>query len=207
MAKAMGASPVSWRRRGRKAFEFLYYSVLRFGRGLFGLPTALQTPDLKVLDNVILPPLIQDPACRRVVFVGCDWYTRHYEDMFAGRDYWTIEVDPARAHFGARQHVVGPMVEIGERLAAGSVDLILCNGVIGWGLNDPAEIDASLRACGKALREGGVLLLGWNDIPEKRVADLDSIPALREFHPFKVAGQAVFQTDTYNRHTFSLYRK
>jgi SAM-dependent methyltransferase len=207
MAKAMEARPVSWRRRARKASEFLYYSVLRFVRGLFGLHTALQTPDRKVLDTVILPPLIRDPACRRVVFVGCDWYTRHYEDMFAGADYWTIEVDPARARFGARQHLVGPMVEIGERFPPGSVDLVICNGVVGWGLNDPLEIEASLRACLKALRPGGVLVIGWNDIPEKRVADLESIPALREFRPFALAGRSVFETATYNRHTFSLYQK
>src|SRR5262245_31733372 len=131
MAKAKEARPVSWPRRARKASEFLYYSVLRFARGLFGLHTALRTPDRKVLDGVILPPLIADPDVRRVIFVGCDWYTRHYEDMFAGRDYWTIEVDPARARFGARQHIVGPMVEIGKRFPPGTVDLILCNGVIG----------------------------------------------------------------------------
>ena len=207
MAKAMETRPVSWRRRARKAFEFLHYSSLRFGRGVFGLKTALRTPDRKVLDTVILPPLIQDPLCRRVVFVGCDWYTRHYEDMFSTQDYWTIEVDPARARFGARQHVVGPMTEIGDRFAPGSVDLVVCNGVIGWGLNDPDEVEASLRACARALRPGGVLLIGWNDIPEKRVIDLGSLAALREFHPFPVAGRSVFETATYNRHTFSLYQK
>ena len=207
MAKAMEARSFPWRRRARKASEFLYYSTLRFLRGLAGLHTALQTPDRRVLDRVILPPLIQDPACRRVIFVGCDWYTRHYEEMFAGRDYWTIEVDPARARFGARQHLVGPMVEISERFAPGSVDLVICNGVIGWGLNDPAEIDASLRACARALRRGGVLLLGWNDIPEKRVVDLDSIPALRGYQPFSVVGRSVFETETYNRHTFTLFQK
>lgn len=207
MANATDARFSRWRRRAKKASEFLYYSTLRFLRGLAGLHTSLSTPDRRLLDDVILPPLAADPQYRLVVFVGCDWYTRHYENMFRGRDYWTIEVDPARARFGATQHVVGPMVEIGSQFAPASVDLIICNGVIGWGLNDPAEIDASLAACAKALRPGGVLLVGWNDIPEKRTVDIASVPALREFRPFAVAGHSEFQTKTYNRHTFSLSQK
>ncbi len=194
-------------RRAQKAFEFLYYSTLRFFRGLVGLNTALSTTDRRVLDGVILPALVADPRYRRVIFVGCDWYTQHYEEMFAGRDYWTVEVDPSRARFGAAQHLIAPMAEIGNRFPQASVDLIICNGVIGWGLNDPAEIDASLAVCAKSLRPGGVLLLGWNDIPEKRVVALDSIPALRGFLPFAIAGQTEFRTETYNRHTFSLFQR
>lgn len=194
-------------RRAEKAFEFLYYSTLRFFRGLAGLNTALSTPDRQVLDRVILPALLTERSYRRVIFVGCDWYTRHYEAMFSNHDYWTVEVDPARARFGAAQHLIAPMIQIGNHFPKGSVDLIICNGVIGWGLNDPSEIDASLAACAEALRPGGVLLLGWNDIPEKRVVALDAVRALRAFGPFAIAGQTVFRTATYNRHTFSLYQK
>ena len=203
--RGVSSSPIS--RRAKKAFEFLYYSILRFVRGVAGLPTALKTPDRLVLDGAILPAFAADPRYQRVIFVGCDWYTRHYEDMFASRDYWTIEVDEARARYGARQHLVGPLVEIGNRFAESSVDLIICNGVIGWGLNDPAQVDASVAACARVLRRGGVLLIGWNDIPEKRVVSLDSIPALKAFTPFALAGQSEFQTSTYNRHTFSLFQK
>ncbi len=194
-------------RRGRKALEFAYYSILRAVRSLAGLPTALATPDRLVLDGVVLPPFAADRQYRRVIFVGCDWYTRHYETMFSRRDYWTIDVDPGRARFGARQHLIGPMADLPKRFAEASVDLIICNGVIGWGLNDPAEIDASIAGCARVLRPRGVLLLGWNDIPEKRVLSLESIPALASFHPFLLAGQSEFKTATYNRHTFSLFQK
>lgn len=190
-----------------KAYEFLYYSVLRSCRRLFGLHTALSTPDRLVLDGVILPPLAANPKFRRVIFVGCDWYTQHYEKVFARRDYWTIEVNPARAGFGAAQHLIAPLAEIDQRFPPASVDLIICNGVLGWGLNDPADIDASLSACARALRPGGILVLGWNDIPEKRTVALDSIPSLAAFRRFYLAGQTEFPTETYNRHTFSLYER
>ncbi|HRB11493.1 MAG TPA: methyltransferase domain-containing protein [Vicinamibacteria bacterium] len=206
MATASGSGGAGARRL-KKAIEFAYYSTLRAMRGLFGLHTALKTPDRLVLDGVLLPALAADPEYRRVIFVGCDWYTRHYEGMFAGRDYWTIDMDPSRARYGAKQHLIGPMVDIGIRFDESSVDLIICNGVIGWGLNDPAQVDASLAACARVLRPRGVLLLGWNDIPEKRVVSLDSIPALKAFRPFAVAGQSVFRTATYNHHTFSLFEK
>jgi SAM-dependent methyltransferase len=207
MANVKGVPLSRGLRRVQKAFEFLYYSTLRSFRSLFGLHTALSTTDRRVLDGVLLPVLAADRRFSRVIFVGCDWYTQHYEAMFAHRDYWTVEVDPARARFGAARHLIAPMVEIGNRFPEASVDLIICNGVIGWGLNDPAEIDASLAACAKSLRPGGVLLLGWNDIEEKRVVALSSIPALRGFLPFAIAGQTEFRTETYNRHTFSLFQK
>lgn len=191
----------------KKALEFVYYSALRTVRGLAGLHTALRTPDRRVLDGLILPVFVADRQYGRVVFVGCDWYTRHYEKMFEGRDYWTIDMDPSRARYGARQHLIGPMVEVGARFDPASVDLVICNGVIGWGLNDPAQVDASLAACARALRPGGVLLIGWNDIPEKRVVSLGTVPALADFRPFVVAGQSEFRTATYNRHTFSVFRK
>ena len=207
MASLRQESSSAWGRRAKKASEFLFYSVLRFVRGLFGLTTALSTPDRRVLDGIILPPLVKDPSFRTVVFIGCDWYTQHYESMFSGRDYWTMEVDPARARFGAAQHLIAPMSEIASRFVPGSVDLVICNGVIGWGLNDPSDIDASLSACAKALRLGGVLVLGWNDIPEKRPVALDSLPSLGAFRRFHLGGQTEFQTETYNRHTFSLYER
>lgn len=206
MASASGAWAAG-SRRAKKALEFVYYSTLRAVRGLAGLHTALKTPDRLVLDGVILPALAADREYRRVIFVGCDWYTQHYEGMFAGRDYWTIDMDPSRARHGAKQHLIGPMVEIGGRFGESSVDLIICNGVIGWGLNDPVQVDASVAACARVLRPRGVLLLGWNDIPEKRVVSLESIPAMKAFRPFVLAGQSEFRTPTYNRHTFSLFER
>ncbi|HQZ17952.1 MAG TPA: hypothetical protein PLD86_13850, partial [Vicinamibacteria bacterium] len=73
MATASGSGGAGARRL-KKAIEFAYYSTLRAMRGLFGLHTALKTPDRLVLDGVLLPALAADPEYRRVIFVGCDWY-------------------------------------------------------------------------------------------------------------------------------------
>ena len=47
-------------------------------------------------------------------------------------------------------------------LAAGSVDAIVCNGVVGFGLDDPQEADRSFTACANVLKPGGLLVLGWS---------------------------------------------
>lgn len=39
---------------------------------------------------------------------------------------------------------------------------IINNGTIGWGINDPIQINNALQNCKKVLANDGVMLLGWN---------------------------------------------
>ena len=41
-------------------------------------------------------------------------------------------------------------------------DAILCNGVLGFGVNSPGDQQTALAAMAAILRPGGRLLLGWN---------------------------------------------
>src|SRR4051794_11559091 len=52
-------------------------------------------PDRRYLEDQILPTLAGG-AFRRLLFVGCRRYTRHYEKLFdrASTDYWTADLDP-----------------------------------------------------------------------------------------------------------------
>lgn len=198
-------------RRLQKARDIAFYSLLRAGARIAGIKPRHGAEDRRLLDQRILPALAEDARYARVLFVGCDWYTEHVEELFIsrGREYATLEIDPARAAHGARRHIVGSLTDLDSWFPAGSLDLIVCNGVIGWGLNDPSEVETSIEACAHALTSGGLLLLGWDDVPEKLPVPIEQIRALHAFRKTTPRGLEgpVIRTGTYTNHTFGFFAK
>jgi len=179
--------------------------VLRYS---LGLPVPMDTEDRRVLEQVIFPYFLALPDTGRVLFIGCDWYTKHYERaFFAGREYWTIDISPKARKFGGSRHIVGAMQDIDARFAANYFDLIICNGVYGFGLDGFEECNRALGAAWSRLREGGYFIFGWDDIPQRTPVPLDSIAALARFEPFTALplGASRYLTDTPYRHTYDFY--
>lgn len=75
---------------------------------------SLDTTDRRLIETVILPHIARTAEYRRIVFVGVQLYTRHDERAyFSHKDFWTIDVDPRVARYGARQHVVDSIASLG----------------------------------------------------------------------------------------------
>jgi SAM-dependent methyltransferase len=176
---------------------------------LLGLPIRLKTRDRRELERRIIPHLSARPDLERVLFVGCSPYTKHYERFFRGKEYWTIDVLPEKAAFGSTRHLTDSLRNLRRHFPPGSLDLVICNGVLGHGLNEREEIEEAFAACHACLRAGGLLLLGWNDVAESRPCPPDEIESLRRFQPssFPPFGTARYATATENRHTFDFYVK
>ncbi|MES2465630.1 MAG: hypothetical protein V4671_34125, partial [Armatimonadota bacterium] len=85
--------------------------VLSFNRAAY-----LTTEDRRILEKVILPNLSVRKELSSVLSVGCAWYTEGYERFFRGRSraYWTIDIDPNTARFGASggRHIIGSAAEV-----------------------------------------------------------------------------------------------
>jgi hypothetical protein len=136
-----------------------------------------------LLEEAILPALAAEPETKRVLSVGVAWYTARYVEAFAGRRFATLDLDPARAAFGSAEHVVGDLRELERHFAASEpFDLILMNGVIGYGLDAPDDVERALRACAARLRAGGTLVIGINEEKPTNV-DPTSVPAHALFEP------------------------
>ena len=168
----------------------------------------LKPPDRALLEGRILPWLAGLEESRRVLFVGCEWYTQGYRRWFQPDTYWTIDCDPEKKSFGApARHLVDSMANTAAHFPAASLDLVICNGVFGWGLDARPDIEAAFTAVHHVLRPGGLFLLGWNDVPQHRPMPLTDIAPLDAFEPAVIAplGASSFLTDTANRHTFNLY--
>ena len=174
-----------------------------------GIDFYLKTEDREILEDTILPAIASSQHYQHILFIGCDWYTRGYKKLFADRDYWTLEIDPAKRKYGARQHIVDTAENLTRHFKPGSLDFILCNGVIGWGLNKREGIESMLEASWDCLRERGVLLIGWNNVPERLPVVLSELKALRRFKPYVLPqlGVAELTTNTDLRHTYSLFTK
>ncbi len=177
-------------------------------RLLVGLPAPMRTLDREILENTIIPFFVAR-GVRRVLFVGTDWFTKHYERFFAGIDYWTIEIEPRRRRFGAAQHIVGSLEHLDQYFPKAHFDLILCNGVFGWGLDERASCELAFQKCYDGLRDEGILMLGWNDVPEHRPFLLESIHSLARFARFEDSpfGAWRYLTPTLSRHTYDFYTK
>ena len=175
-----------------------------------GVDFRMKTDDRRVLEGTIIPAVARSPEYHNILFIGCDWYTRGYQREFVERNYWTLEIDPAKTKFGARQHIVDTAENLAQHFKPNSLDFIFCNGVIGWGLDDREGVERMLESCWDCLRDKGVLMIGWNDVPERLPpVPLSEVAALRKFRPylFPELGTAERRTDSELRHTYNFYIK
>ena len=176
-------------------------------RRLVGRPPHRRSADRELLERQILPAFGRDPTITRVLFCGCAPYTSSYGAVFAGAEYWTVDPHPRHRRFGARHHLVGRLESLQQHNVP-AFDLIICNGVLGWGLSTPPQAEAAFLACYATLTAGGHLLLGWNDVKPRNRVRPEGVAALRQFDHtaygrfgprIRVAGS--------HRHVFDFYRK
>lgn len=150
-------SPVARRILPRPVQRFLLLKVLRTNDGYLDLR---QRPSRLFLEHEILPAVARHH--RRVLFVGTGSYTYHYERQFRREQYTTIEMQPRNAAWGARDHIVAPVEEIGRHRPAGFFDCVILNGVFGYGVDTTAYQRRVIEALHEALQPGGLLVVGWN---------------------------------------------
>ncbi len=168
-------------------------------------------PDRRVLEHDILGELARDPQVERVLFVGVQWYTARYPRHFTGKTFATIDPEPQVAKFGGAPHVVGQVQDLAEHFPGLVFDAIVMSGVIGFGLNDPREVDRALAACERALRPGGWLVLGINELKPTHV-DPQQSPAAKCFEqrPFGKLDKSRLDVKLpfrERRHTFLFWQK
>ncbi|MCA0200595.1 MAG: class I SAM-dependent methyltransferase [Proteobacteria bacterium] len=121
-------------------------------------------PSRIFLETVAIPALAK-AGRQRMLFVGTRSYNRPaYERCKTeGIAAWSIDMDAAAAAYGAPDgHLIGNVCDI-EALAGGQrFDVIIFNGVLGWGLNNAPEALLAVKAMKNVVAPGGLLFVGWN---------------------------------------------
>lgn len=163
-------------------------------------------PDRHVLEEVIFPLLLERHDVRRVLFVGCAWYTRRYPRLLGARELWTMDVDPRQARYGAERHIVDSLAHLSAHAASETFDAIVCSGVIGYGLDDTEEAEAAVRECFDALRPGGMLILGFDECAPFLPEQLDAIGRFEPTAPSPFSSPR-YPTFSATGHTFDFYER
>jgi hypothetical protein len=168
-----------------------------------------KSPARVVFEEAILAHYRARPATNTILFVGCAWPTADYPDWFADREFWTIDPDPDARRFAAHRHVVDGLQNLAAHFPRDSFDLIVVNGVFGWGLDTREDCEAALGQCLTRLVPGGELVLGWNDSEPHRPFPLEELPVWAEFEelPFGPLGSSRYVSESDGPYVFRFMRK
>ena len=123
----------------------------------------MRSPDRQALLGAYLPAFAAEGG--RMLWVGCRDYTEDYPQLLerGGGEAWTTDIDPLAERWGrAGRHRTGDLRQLDRLFEDVGFDAILCNGVLGWGVDEAEDQSRALAAMAGRLRPGGRLLLGWN---------------------------------------------
>lgn len=164
--------------------------------------------DRDVLERIIIPSILADKNSKRILDVGREEYEHFYNLFFKGRELWTIDVDPERKEFGSKNHITDNVKNVTDHFNENYFDLIIMNGVFGWGLNDKNDIEKTFEGFYKILKKGGIFVFGFNDIPDLVPVKIEKIKSLKMFDSlyFKPLNSSVFKSKT-GEHTYMFFQK
>ena len=201
-------------KKGKSGFNFILHPKLNKSleveiKTRLGIPVRYNSPARTILENSILPFLAAQNSGSRVLFVGCDWYTKHYKGYFKKCAFWTIDPDPAKRRFGSKNHIVGYIEQLEKHFSPEYFDLIICNGVLGYGLNQLTQAEQAFDSCYTCLRRGGRLLIGREDDLTFLPFSNDELQSLHKFVPyfFPPLGTTNYSTKPQYNYTFSFFEK
>lgn len=200
----------SARQFAQSFFAWPARSLLRSAARLCGAPQAFRPADRRLLEDVILRRYAERPAGQRLLFVGTRWYTQHYERLLPGHCFLSMDIDPRAARHGSTQgHVTDCASRAQGWFEPCSFDVIVFNGVFGWGLDERAAVEATVRGFHRLLHDGGELVVGWNDVARRRpfaFGELEALQAYERF-AFEPGGPLVLDVPGPNRHRYEFFRK
>lgn len=164
-------------------------------RSLFSRPAPANDirnlPDRRALADIYLPALAARGG--RILWVGTRRYTSADYPVLErqGAEVWTTDIDPRAARWGrSGRHQTGDICEADLIFDDLRFDTIICNGVLGFGVDQPYDQERALAAMAAILKPGGLLLLGWNT---DKIADPLELPAFRYFYTTASLGAAPFR--------------
>lgn len=195
---------MNWLNLAKHPWPYFRKALIKFGFNFY-----LNKNDRKILQGIIFPYLSDEVEFQRILFVGCEWYTRGYKKFFRRKEYWTLEMNPELRQFGAKLHLVSKLQNVEDHFPPSYLDLIICHGLIGYGINDQSSLDDALLACHSVLRPNGGLIISWDQVTVGDAVTTTNSDPLGCYQPwlFTPLGTSRYFTPHQNGHIFEFYRK
>jgi len=166
----------------------------------------------KYFEYRILPHFRADKRFQRILIVGIAEFTQHYSTFFKRKEFVrTIDTDPEVTSFSSEEiHIVDSIENIDQYVDDNCFDLILMNGVYGWGLSSEKALQKSLEHVHKVMKPDGVLLFGWNEMEQYDPLNIRSKNYFHVFTPYMFNGKSEIKippSKNPKQHVFSFYKK
>lgn len=135
-----------------------------------GIEFPLKSPNRVFLETSVFQYINQVYGGRQPrsngLFIGTDKRSWHYPKIL-DLELHTIDIESKKAFYGNhKHHIVGSATELERYYDPESFDVIIGNGLIGFGMNALEQCEQLLIGTASLLKNDGLLVLGFNDGPE-----------------------------------------
>ncbi len=163
--------------------------------------------DRRVLEKEIIPRLkkaLTTLERQHVLSIGVDWHCLHYREFFPfpKYDFSTIDCDASK-----KPTIVCRMQEMHKHFPFEYLNIVLCNGVVGWGINDQEEVLKAFWSLFQAMSKGGVVVVGVDMLTTSGHLVANEIKEAG-FEPYWLKDVGThFYTKTSYRHLYMFFQK
>ena len=142
------------------------------------------------------------------LFIGTDKRSWHYRSRFYAK-FFTIDKDPRKAIYGdMHNHCVGSATELTLQYVRDQFDVIIANGVIGFGVNHIDQCEDLFAGLETIMKSSGVLVLGYSDSPSRIDFKLEHVKSYHLFEKFAPHSNGLEQSEyVFGDHVFVFLRR
>lgn len=99
----------------------------------------------------------------KTLFVGIDKHNWHYPRLLDA-EFHSLDIEERKAVYGQPgRHWTGSATRMAAHYGDNVFDVVVANGLLGFGINEAEECQRLLEHCEAVLKPGGLLVLGYND--------------------------------------------
>ncbi|MFY4261569.1 hypothetical protein ACOTCG_28535 [Achromobacter xylosoxidans] len=152
-----------------------------------GIDFRLDTPSRRFLEQRIFDYVNRLAGRQRtpqeLLFLGVDKHNWHYPRLLRA-NFHSLDILPRNAAYGRPgRHWTGDALQMAAHYGMETFDVVVANGLLGFGIDGETGLRRLLAQCHAVLRPGGVLVLGYNDLPERTPFPVEVGPQFDEFVP------------------------
>jgi len=126
----------------------------------------------KTMKNTIIPAIKNQnfflkKKNLKILVIGTESCSK-YDAISIGNktdEVWTIDIKKRNYIYGVKngKHITGSATELEKYFEEKYFDLVIFNGVIGWGINKHEDQIESIKSIHKVSKENALLMIGWNN--------------------------------------------